>query len=110
MAYVVHRYVTLRQQVHTGFEGTIIVTDKICETCYRPQLTLLKTEETSGCDNEEFESLVSTLQNSDHKLRRQNCYRELLANHALILHSAYSTFMHQVQTLVTMSSYTKLQR
>ena len=111
-------------QVHTRFEGTISVTDKICETCYRSQLTLLKTEETSGSDNEEFESLVSTLQNSlpilpvtisseDNlislatKIATVKVAQELLANHALTLHSAYSIFMYQVHTLVTMSSYTK---
>ena len=111
-------------QVHTGFEGTISVTDKICETCYRSQLTLLKTEETSGSDNEEFESLVSSLQNSlpilpvtisseenlislATKITTVKVAQELFANHALTLRSAYSIFMHEVQILATMSSYTK---
>ena len=111
--------------MHTGFEGTINLTDKICETCYRSHLTLLKTEETSGSDSEEFESLVSTLQNSlpilpvtisseDNliislatKIATVKVAQELLANHALTLHSAYSIFTHQVQILVTMSLHTK---
>ena len=111
-------------QVHTDFVGTISVTDKICEMCYRYQLTLLKTEEMSGSDNEEFESLVSTLQNSlpilpvtissdDNlislatKIATVNVAQELLANHVLTLHSPYCIFTHQVQILATVSSYTR---
>ena len=109
-------------QVHTRFEGTISVTDKICETCYRSQLTLLKTEEMSGSDNEEFESLVHfktlpilpvTISSEENlislatKITTVKVPQELFANHALTLRSAYSIFMHEVQILATMSSYTK---
>ena len=110
--------------MHTDFEGTISVTDKICKTCYSSQLTLLKTEEMSSSDNKEFESLVSTLQNSlpilpvttsseDNlislatKIATIKAAQELLANHALTLHSAYCIFTHQVQILATMSSSTR---
>ena len=108
-------------QVHTDFVGTISVTDKICKMCYRYQLTLLKTEGMSSSDNEEFESLVSTLQNSlpilpvtissdDNfislatKIATVKVAQELLAHHALALHNAYCIFMHQVQILAAMSS------
>ena len=49
-------------QVHTGFEGEISPTDKVCETCYRAHLTLLKLEEDS--DSTDFESLVNRLKSS----------------------------------------------
>lgn len=103
-------------QTHTGFEGTISATDKICETCYRSHLTLVKIqEENSQSNEEEFDVLVSTLQNSipllpvtisseDQLISMATnitvvkVAQELRANHALTLHSAYGIFTDQVET------------
>ena len=117
-------YIQKHLQAHTDFEGEVSPTDKVCETCYRAHLTLLKLEDDSS-DGADFETLVNRLKSSlpilagststddltslATKITIVTIAQELLSNHALTLNSAYNIFTHQIQTIVPMSPSTGVQ-
>ena len=116
--------IQMHLQQHVGFEGTITSKDRVCETCYRSHLTLLKAmEDSSVSDGEDLGALVSKLQGTipslpvtittedelislAAKITIIKVAQELLTNHALTLNSAYKIFTVQVQTPLPMSSVT----
>ena len=111
---------------HTEFEEDINPTAKVCDSCYRAQLEIIKVHEQTVptfSDDNEYNLLVNKCQEAVPPLPFPikskdelidlaiqitivKVAQELKANHALTLLSAYNIFTEQVQSLVQMSILT----
>lgn len=111
---------------HTDFDGEIYSTDKVCDSCYRAQLEIIKDHEQAvptTSDDSEFNLLVNKHQESVPPLPFPikskddiidlavqitviKVAQELQTNHALTLLSAYTIFTEQVRSLAQISILT----
>ena len=111
---------------HTDFDGDISLTDKVCDSCYRAQLEIIKVNEhtvPSYSEDSEFSLLVNKHQQSippllfpikskddviefATQITIVKVAQALQANHALTLLGAYNIFTEQVKSLAQMSTLT----
>ena len=111
---------------HTDFDGDISPTDKVCDSCYRAQLEIIKVNEhtvPSYSEDSEFSLLVNKhqqlipplpfpIKSKDDviefatQITIVKVAQALQANHALTLLGAYNIFTEQVKSLAQMSTLT----